>query len=187
MARARTPARLGGEHLTGGHGNVPDDVVAGTVPGMADWVGDRTDRHCGDCIFHDQSSRSKVKRRCLLFRRLTQHDGPAIPSTQRACQRFEAAPVPPPLPPRTPRQKFLDPESWRRSARTPGNVLRSVLGTSLSVVVFQRHGLWSWVVHDDDGAPPIFSLHFHESRELAMIDCWERLISDVVDAGDCHD
>ena len=191
MARTRAPAQLCSPHRTGGHGpDVTNEMVAGTVPGMADWVGDRTDRQCGDCIFHDQSSRSKVKRRCLLFRRLTQHDGPAIPSTQRACRRFEERPVPPPKPERTAREKFLDSESWRKSSRTAGNLVRRVYDsagpTSLTVVVFQRHGLWSWVVHDDGGAPPVFSEHLFDSREDAQVDCWEEIAA-VVDAGDCHD
>jgi hypothetical protein len=188
MARTRAPAQLCSPHRTGGHGNIPDEVVAATRAGQATWADLTRDDRCSACIHWDASSRSKTKRRCTLFTTLMRRQGPPVPAAARACRHFEAAPVPPPAPPRTARDKFLDSESWRKSARTPGNLVRSVLNTPLSVVVFQRHGLWSWVVvHDDDGAPPIFSLHFFDSLEDAQIDCRDWEIAAVVDAGDRHD
>jgi hypothetical protein len=185
MARTRAPAQLCSPHRTGGHGNIPDEVVAATRPGQAAWADLSRDDRCSACLHWGAGSRSRSKRVCTLFVTMMRRrkGAPLVPADAHACRRFEAKPVPPP---RTARDKFLDSESWRNSARTPGNVLRSVLGTSLSVVVFQRHGLWSWVVHDDGGAPPIFSLHFFDSREDAMADVWDREIAAVVDAGDCH-
>jgi hypothetical protein len=187
MARTRAPAQLCSPHRTGGHGPISDEVVAATRPGQAAWADLSRDDHCSACLHWDASSRSRIRRRCTLFATLMRRQGPPVPAAARACRHFVAKPVPPPPPPRTARDKFLDPASWRRSTRTPGNLVRAVLNTPLSVVVFQRHGLWSWVVHDDGGAPPIFSEHLFDSQEAAQADCWARAISDVVDAGDRHD
>jgi hypothetical protein len=108
-------------------------------------------------------------------------EGPAFPANTFACTRFEARPVAPP-PPRSAKEKFLAPESWRKSSRTPGNLVRSVLGTPLTVTVFRRLGYWSWTISDATGGPPVFSERLHESREAAQADCWEREIAAVVEA-----
>jgi hypothetical protein len=117
---------------------------------------------------------------------MMRRQGPLVPAEAHACTRFEARPVPRPKPPRTSREKFLAEDAWRFSQRTPGNVLRSVLGTSLTVVIFARFGLWGWMISDDDVMSPIFSEDLFETKEDAQADVWECEIEAIVGPGDDH-
>jgi hypothetical protein len=169
-------------HHTKGYG-VLDDAIALTRPGMADFVDLSRNNHCRDCLLWERFGRGD-QRRCTLHTRLMGRKGPTIDGGQRVCRKFEAKPLAPPKSAfEVERDKFLDPDSWRRSKRDPENRVRAILGTDPTVIVtvFRDRwcpGQWSWVVRQDGGGS-VFSSRLHLTRDAAVLDVWEKQIASL--------
>jgi hypothetical protein len=174
---------LGTFGLTGSTLNQPglQERIAVTIAGQAGWADPNSRYHCLQCRFWDAASKSAKARRCVVYTRMMRRKGPAVPAEAHACPYFELNPKKLRPPPKSEieirRERFFDISSWRHSRNRYGNLVRSILGTDMTVCVFARAGRWSWVAHDESGGQPTFSQYSSAAREDAIADLWESVVS----------
>jgi hypothetical protein len=81
---------IGSPHLTQAHPRAIEEAALHTIAGMADFADPNASTTCGDCLQWERAPKQKSKGRCRLYRHLMRREGPQIPSTQRACRKYEA-------------------------------------------------------------------------------------------------